>query len=96
MLLFFAALTFVPTRYLYPSKKGGRGYVRSSSPSASLWVALLLVILWQWSAAPPSLVVASLAFPMYYVVASWVISIRLSQAPSFRVNWSACRRPLRL
>ncbi len=76
VVLFFAMLTFVPTRYLYPSKKGGAGTVFIVVFGAA-WVASLLVILWQWNAAPLSLVVASLAFPAYYVLASWLISIRL-------------------
>lgn len=76
VLVFFALLTFVPTRYLYPSKKGGPGTIFIVA-FGSLWVASLLVILWQWRDAPRSLVVASLSFPIYYVVASWVISVRL-------------------
>jgi len=76
VLLVFAALTFVPARYLYPSKKGGRGAAFIMVFGAA-WVASLLVILWRWTDAPMALVVASLGYPIYYVVASWVISIRL-------------------
>jgi phosphatidylcholine synthase len=75
-LLLFAALTFVPTRYLYPSKKPGRGTLFVVVFGCA-WVASLLVILWQWRTAPQSLVVASLAFPVYYLAASWLISVRL-------------------
>ena len=42
-----------------------------------VWLVALLQILWRWTAAPRWLVVASLAFPAYYMVLSWVISIRL-------------------
>lgn len=84
VLLFFAALTFIPTRYLYPSKKGGPGTVFIVA-FGSAWVAALLVILWQWSAVPQWLVGASLSFPVYYVVASWAISISLWRR-SFRVD----------
>jgi phosphatidylcholine synthase len=84
VLLFFAALTFVPTRYLYPSKKGGRGTTFVVAFGA-VWVASLLLILWRWKAAPPFLVAASLAFPAYYVVASWLVSFRLWRG-SFRIH----------
>jgi len=83
VLLLFAALTFVPARYLYPSR-GGHGAAIVIAFGAA-WVASLLVILWQWRDAPPWLVVASLAFPTYYVAASWVISIRFWRA-RFRLH----------
>lgn len=85
VLLFFAALTFVPTRYLYPSKKGGRGTTFIIA-FGSAWVVALLAILWQWKSAPPWLVVSSLAFPIFYVVASWGISIALWRRAAVRVN----------
>jgi phosphatidylcholine synthase len=74
VLLLFALLTFVPARYLYPSH-GGRGTWFVVAFGAA-WVASLLVILWSWQSAPTALVVASLAFPAYYLLVSWVISIR--------------------
>jgi phosphatidylcholine synthase len=76
VLLLFASLTFVPTRYLYPSKKGGRGTTVVVALGCA-WLAALLVILWLWAETPLALVVGSLAFPLYYVIVSWVISIRL-------------------
>jgi phosphatidylcholine synthase len=74
VLLLFALLTFVPARYLYPSH-GGRGTTFVVGFGA-VWVVSLLVIMWLWRTAPPWLVVASLSFPVYYLAASWVISIR--------------------
>lgn len=82
VLLFFALLTFVPARYFYPSKKGGAN-AAFVVVFGSVWLVALLVLMWQWQEAPPWLVVASLAFPAYYVIASWVVSIRLSRPPRF-------------
>jgi phosphatidylcholine synthase len=76
VLVLFACLTFVPTRYFYPSKKGGVGaFVVVALGGA--WLAALLIILWQWRDASRWLVMASLAFPVYYVIGSWAISVRL-------------------
>jgi phosphatidylcholine synthase len=74
LVLGLAALTFVPARYLYPSRAG-----RWSLPTnvlGGVWVAVLLVVLALWSAAPRWLVLASLAFPAYYLVLSWAVTIR--------------------
>ncbi|RPJ70662.1 MAG: CDP-alcohol phosphatidyltransferase [Acidobacteria bacterium] len=73
VLLVLAFLTFVPTRYLYTSRAG-----RWSTPTniaGGAWAVALLVILWQWRDAPRWLAVASLGFPVYYMVLSWAISI---------------------
>jgi phosphatidylcholine synthase len=74
VLLVFAALTFVPSRYLYPSR-GGRGAVPVVALGCA-WVVALLAIMWRWASAPPWLVVGSLAFPAYYLAVSWVVSIQ--------------------
>lgn len=76
VLLLFAILTFVPAKYLYPSH-GGRGTAFIVLFGAA-WVFSLLAILTLWERAPRLLVVLSLSFPAYYLVASWVISIRHS------------------
>jgi phosphatidylcholine synthase len=75
LLLALALLTFVPSRYLYPSRGGGR-WDRLTNVLAGLWVMALLPILWSWPTTPRWLVVASLAFPAYYMLLSWAISIR--------------------
>jgi phosphatidylcholine synthase len=75
LLLALAALTFVPSRYLYPSR-GGRGAAVVIALGC-VWVAALLVVMWLWSSAPPWLVVASLFYPACYLVVSWFISIRI-------------------
>lgn len=74
VLLLFAVLTFVPARYLYPSH-GGRGAAFVVAFGAA-WAAAVLVILWFGRQAPRALVLASLAFPFYYLARSWVETIR--------------------
>jgi phosphatidylcholine synthase len=74
VILVFALLTFVPTRYLYTTQGGRFGLVTNLLGAA--WAISLLVILWQWQNAPRLLTVGSLSYPAYYVGASWLISIR--------------------
>ena len=77
VLLVFALLTFVPTRYLYPSASGGLLNV-ATNLFGVVWAIVLLVIVWQWHAAPRWLVVGSLSYPAYYLVVSWWISLRIA------------------
>ena len=80
-----AVMTFVPTRYLYPSLPGRLNKV--SNLIGTPWIVLLIVILWQLPTDAPLapgaplwwLAVASLYFPTFYMVASWVVSFRLSR-----------------
>jgi phosphatidylcholine synthase len=75
LLLSLAVLTFVPTRYLYPSRGAG-GWNLATNVLGCLWLVVLVWILWAWAKAPQWLAVASLAFPVYYMVVSWTISLR--------------------
>jgi phosphatidylcholine synthase len=85
VLVGFAALTFVPARYLYPSKRGGR-LSRLTNQLATVWAALLLWILCrlpdETGPEPHAddltrlLASVSLVFPLYYLGASWTISLR--------------------
>src|SRR5262249_15579539 len=81
-----AALTFVPARYLYPSQ-GGR-LNQLTNGLAAVWALLVLAVLVQLPAealgpdeAPARvarrLALLSLFFPVYYMGASWVVSVRL-------------------
>jgi phosphatidylcholine synthase len=81
-----ALLTFVPARYLYPSM-GGR-LNRVTNVLGAGWAGLLVGILWLLPPSPvqtlspaenPAREVAllSLYFPAYYMVASWVVSLRI-------------------
>ena len=81
-----ALLTFVPTRYLYPSQPGRLN--RLTSFLAAGWVVLLVLILWHLPAEVPGpdyppdhparvLAVLSLYFPVWYMAASWLVSWRI-------------------
>ncbi len=79
----FALLTFVPTRYLYPSQKGRLNMVTNVFGGA--WALLLAWVLWRLPSKPPAdeatcwLLIVSLTFPLYYLVVSWAISVRIWQ-----------------
>lgn len=72
VLLFFAFLTFIPARYLYPSFGGP--FSRATIVLGILWGAMLVFILtglwasqvWVW---------VSLAYPAYYLGVSWWITM---------------------
>jgi phosphatidylcholine synthase len=86
ILVGLALLTFVPSRYLYPSQRGRLN--RVTNLIGAVWTVLLICVLIElpidrlptedldgnrarWLAA------ISLFFPAYYLIASWVISVRL-------------------
>ena len=75
LILVLSVLTFVPTRYLYPSRAGR--WALPTNLFGSAWLVSLLAILWMWGASPRWLVVGSLAFPAYYMLASWAVSFRI-------------------
>lgn len=72
-------LTFVPTRYLYPSQRAP--FSRLTCLLASLWAVLCLLILTQ--ALPPSNlpVLLSLGFPAYYLLLSWALTLHFRRRP---------------
>lgn len=76
LLLFFAVLTFVPSRYPYPTQPGrmNRLLLVLSVP----WAVLMLIDLLQPWAADRSLWAAwaSFAYPALYLLVAWVGSIR--------------------
>jgi phosphatidylcholine synthase len=82
-----AVLTFVPSRYLYPTGRGGL-LNRAALVLGGVWAGLLLWILAVLPSEYPSptdlgetwprpLAVASLFFPVYYFAASWFVTCRL-------------------
>jgi phosphatidylcholine synthase len=80
ILLVLALLTFVPSRYLYPTQRGRLN--RFTNLLAAVWTGLLVWILLGLPDNPVSdgstrvLTLLSLFFPFYYLVASWTISVR--------------------
>ena len=72
----FALLTFVPSRYLYPSQRGQLN--RVTNLLGVLWTLLLILIIWNMpDGSTRALAMASLFFPAWYLAASWIISVRL-------------------
>ncbi len=86
IVIVLSLLTFVPSRYLYPTQ-GGR-LNRITNLLCALWVVLLCLVLWLLPAEPlsssspssqparlPALV--SMFFPAYYMAASWIVTWRM-------------------
>ena len=85
LILFFALMTFVPARYLYPTHPGR--FNRLTNMLGAVWGVLLVWILARLPAelvegryadeTTRQLALASLAFPAYYLGLSWAISVRI-------------------
>jgi phosphatidylcholine synthase len=73
--LFAAIMVLVPIRYIYPSR------TRTLRPLTIglgiLWVAVLLILLWQLPDPSPSLVAWSLVYPIYYTALSFALHWRV-------------------
>jgi phosphatidylcholine synthase len=88
LLVGLALLTFVPARYLYPTQKGRLN--RLTNVLGAAWAVLLVWILYRLPVEPPveppadgltrALILTSLLFPLYYLGASWAVSVRLWRA----------------
>jgi phosphatidylcholine synthase len=80
--ILFSLMTFVPSRYLYPSQPGTINTV--SNVLAVPWSILLIWILWKMPVdtiptrdhPTRALAIFSLFYPVYYMGASWVITAR--------------------
>jgi phosphatidylcholine synthase len=74
MLFGFAALVFVRVGYIYPSRTPTWKAV--TLPFGALWAAAMVVVVWTLPNPPRSLVITSLAFPVYYFVLSLMLQRR--------------------
>jgi phosphatidylcholine synthase len=74
ILLLFAALVFVPIRYVYPSRTPA--LQRVTLTFGIIWAVLMVVMLWQFPAVSRLVFWASFLFPAYYVVASLVLHFK--------------------
>jgi phosphatidylcholine synthase len=68
VLLACAGLVFVPIRYVYPSRTTVLPVLTNALGAA--WALALFAVLWRYPNAPAALVLASLAYPVYYVALS--------------------------
>jgi phosphatidylcholine synthase len=85
LLLFFALMTFLPMRYLYPTHRGRLN--RWTNVLGAGWGLLLIAVLWRMPATriegrnvdptTYALALVSLAFPIYYLGVSWFITARI-------------------
>lgn len=83
VMVLFGLMTFVPFRYLYPSHRGRLN--RWTNYLGALWAALLVWIIVSMPKEDTvvdgrtlQLAYASLFFPIFYLAASWIISVRIA------------------
>lgn len=74
LIIMLSLLTFVPWRYLYPSQRAP--YSRLTNLLAIVWFALLFMSLPRPPDSSRLLVLISLAFPLYYMLMSWALTLR--------------------
>jgi phosphatidylcholine synthase len=67
-------LTFVPSRYLYPSQR--TPFSRLTIMLGAVWTALLLYIFARWHEDARWLTILSLGFPLYYMILSWALTLQ--------------------
>jgi phosphatidylcholine synthase len=68
----FSLLTFIPTRYLYPSSRAP--FSRLTALLAALWAVMCLLILTRVVGDSRWPVLLSFSFPAYYLLTSWMLS----------------------
>lgn len=73
-----AALVLVPVRYVYPSRTAA--WRPATVALGGLWAIGMCAIVWRLPDVTPALVVASLPFPIYYVLLSLVLHARRQRA----------------
>jgi phosphatidylcholine synthase len=74
LIIALSLLTFIPWRYLYPSQRAP--FSRLTNLLAALWVILLLAIMARWPDDSRFMTLLSLAFPIYYMLLSWALTLR--------------------
>lgn len=87
ILIFFFILSFVPTRYLYPSKNPK--FPKMTLGAGSLWVVMIIVLILQPQPPNPTLVLISLLYPIYYMLASFYVEMTYrKKEPNLSVEYS--------
>ena len=75
LIVVLSVLTFVPSRYLYPSQRAP--FSRLTTVLCVIWGVLLVIILARATGDARPLVLVSLGFPVYYMLMSWALALRL-------------------
>ena len=81
IVIVLALMTFIPSRYLYPTQPGRINVV--SNILGAIWTVILAVVIWRDPARPGGidegtkrLALISLFHPAFYMIASWAITLR--------------------
>jgi len=74
ILLVLSALVFVRIGWVYPSRTAT--LQRTTLALGAVWTVMIGGIIWMWPAPPRSLAIASLVFPVYYLVLSLILHAR--------------------
>ena len=74
LIVLLSVLTFVPSRYLYPSRGGP--YARAIIIGGVIWAVLIVVILFRAGGDRKTLALISLTYPVGYLVLSWTLPKR--------------------
>jgi phosphatidylcholine synthase len=90
VLLVLSLLTFVPSRYLYPTQPGPLNAL--SNVLGAVWACMLAWILLQLPTGPAAkvddatwdLTLVSLFYPAFYMIASWAITLKRWSGPARR------------
>jgi phosphatidylcholine synthase len=72
-LILMVVLTFVPSRYLYPSMPGVLN--RAAAALGAVWAAVILLVLLDVPSDPQRMAVLSLTYPAFYLLASWSLGL---------------------
>lgn len=73
-IVLLSVLTFVPAKYLYPSQPGRLN--RWTRALGLVWTGVLVLVLLEVPAHPRGWLLASLLFPLFYLLASWAVTLR--------------------
>ena len=74
VIMLFSILTFVPSRYLYPSRGGG--CARYFAIGGVVWALLVVLVLMRPAADRQTLTLVSMIYPVAYLVLSWTVAAR--------------------
>lgn len=93
LLIFFCILTFIPTRYLYPSKN--RFLWKTTWSLSTTWIFMICYMLTKENPSE-SLVWVSLYFPIYYMVVSFWVDLKIRRGELKVFNWRVIARRTQL